>query len=1064
MLLHHVTAAAPGVDIEQVVCRFPGRLDIHRLQRAWQRTLETHEVLRNGFTVDSSGLPWQQPAPVVHVRIQVERQDGSEAHQPDAQLAAYLQADRTRAFDLAVAPLMRWTVIPADAGDILVWTFHHVLLDGRSFPLVLDEVFGQYDGDDGTDRVPAARRRPFRDFCTWLHGRDWATSEGFWRTRLAGFTAPTQLALPAPDGPDAAAGHDEIRIDLPESDTDALTRFAEAIGVTPNTVVQGAWALLLHHYSRESDVVFGATRACRRGAIDDAEGMIGLLINTVPMRVTIDRAMPLASWLAGLRDDWRALRDHELTPLALVQQWSEVPRGQSLFTTLVVYEHQTLDGMMRARGGAWTGRQVEYHGQTNFDVTLTAYGGRVLHLRLGYYRDRLGTGQARRMLGHLRTLLGAMPSRATTPVGDIPFQTDADRVATLALSNETDVDYGEPEHLLAAFEACAARHPDAAALTFRDETTSYGDLDRGANRLAHLLRARGVTPGQRVAVCLERSSDLLLALYGVLKAGCAYVPVDPDYPADRVAFMLADAEPALVIVDRPDRIPATGVAAPIFAFDRERAALAGMSSTRPDVLVDPSQPAYMIYTSGSTGRPKGAPNSHRGIVNRLWWMQHEYRLTPADAVLQKTPFSFDVSVWELFWPLMVGARLVIAEPGGHRDPQYLIRTIDAERITVVHFVPSMLRVFLSAPDVGRCTSLREVICSGEALPPDLVDQCHAALPATVRNLYGPTEAAVDVTHWTCPRGGPTSRVPIGRPVANTRCYILDDRGVPVPRGVPGELYIAGVQVGLGYHNRPDLTAERFLADPFASRPGARMYRTGDLCRHLEDGAIEYLGRLDHQVKIRGFRIELGEIEAALSALPTIHEAVVMAREDEPGDRRIVAYVVAQGTATGLVDLWRAALAATLPEYMLPQHFVVLAELPLSPNGKVDRKRLPRPVVDRGPASEGLAPSSVLERQIAAIWSEVLGVPHVGVRDNFFEAGGQSLKLMQVHHQLRVKLDFDIPIVTLFQHPTIASLSEVLAARGTGGTAAPAVDTAVTDRAARQRAAAARMKSTMGKGR
>jgi amino acid adenylation domain-containing protein len=782
------------------------------------------------------------------------------------------------------------------------------------------------------------------------------------------------------------------------------------------------------------------------------------------MRVMVDRATPLASWLAGLRDDWRELRDHECTPLALVQQWSDVPRGQSLFNTLVVYEHQTLDAMMRARGGAWADRHVQYHGQTNVDVTLTAYGGRTLHLRLGYYRDRLGTEAARRMLGHLRTLLESMPSRAATPIGDIPFQADADRVATLALSNDTSVDYDQPEHLLAAFEAYAARQPDATALSFRGETTSYGDLDRTANRLAHVLRARGVTPGQRVAVCLDRSSDLLLALYGVLKAGCAYVPVDPDYPADRVAFMLADAEPALVIVDRLDRLSAAGPTAKAFVFDRDRAELTGVPPTRPDIATDPGQPAYMIYTSGSTGRPKGAPNSHRGIVNRLWWMQHEYRLTPADAVLQKTPFSFDVSVWELFWPLMVGARLVIAEPGGHRDPQYLIRTISAERITVVHFVPSMLRVFLSAPEVDRCGSLREVICSGEALPPDLVDRCHAALPATVRNLYGPTEAAVDVTHWTCPRGGLTTRVPIGRPVANTRCYILDDRLAPVPRGVPGELYIGGVQVGLGYHHRPDLTAERFLPDPFSSRPGARLYRTGDLCRHLEDGAIEYLGRLDHQVKIRGFRIELGEIEAALSALPTVHEAVVMAREDEPGDTRIVAYVVARGVGTDLVDVWRGALAATLPDYMVPQHFVVLAELPLSPNGKVDRKQLPRPAVDRGPAAAFVAPSSGLEGQIAAIWGDVLGLSHVGVRDNFFEVGGQSLKLMQVHHQLRARLEIDIPIVTLFQHPTVASLAAVLAARGAGGPAAPVVDAAVTDRAARQRAAAARMKAALGKGR
>ncbi|MFZ0962496.1 MAG: amino acid adenylation domain-containing protein [Terriglobia bacterium] len=460
------------------------------------------------------------------------------------------------------------------------------------------------------------------------------------------------------------------------------------------------------------------------------------------------------------------------------------------------------------------------------------------------------------------------------------------------------------------FEAQAERTRDQVALVFEQQTLTYGELNRRANQLAHHLRGLGVGPEVLVAVCMERSVELVVALYGVLKAGGAYVPVDPDYPQERVAYMLQDAgAPVLLTQSRlVGRLPSHD--GKVVCLDTEWGRMAGEDMANPAKATAPENLAYVIYTSGSTGRPKGAMNTHRGICNRLLWMQDQYGLTGADKVLQKTPFSFDVSVWEFFWPLLVGARLVVAEPGGHRDGAYLVKLIREQGVTVLHFVPSMLRVFLEEPEVEKCQSLRHVMCSGEALPYDLQEQFFRLLPSQLHNLYGPTEAAVDVTHWTCRRGDERKIVPIGRPVANTQIYILDHHLQPVPMGVPGELHIGGVQVGRGYHKRPELTAEKFIPDPFSGDPEARLYKTGDLCRWLADGAVEYLGRMDFQVKIRGYRIELGEIESVLLSHPGVREAIVMAREDIPGDARLVAYVVPKRE-----DPSDAPEAQTLAEYV-----------------------------------------------------------------------------------------------------------------------------------------------------
>ncbi|HLM54812.1 MAG TPA: amino acid adenylation domain-containing protein [Pyrinomonadaceae bacterium] len=588
---------------------------------------------------------------------------------------------------------------------------------------------------------------------------------------------------------------------------------------------------------------------------------------------------------------------------------------------------------------------------------------------------------------------------------------------------------GEGLHQL--FEAQAARTPDAVAVTFEGRHLTYRELNERANRLARLLIRSGVGPDGVVPICVERSIEMVVGLYGILKAGAAYLPLDPAYPAERLAFMLRDCSPSVLLTQRRllEALPAHGARA--VCLDADRGEIEAEEGDNPAVGVAPDNLAYVIYTSGSTGKPKGAMNTHRAIRNRLLWMQEAYGLDASDRVLQKTPFSFDVSVWEFFWPLMTGARLVVARPLGHHDNAYLADVIEAERITTLHFVPSMLRLFLEEPELGRrCGSLRRVVCSGEALTYDLQSRFFSRLDAELHNLYGPTEAAVDVTFWQCERAGDLRVVPIGRPIANTEILLLDEELRPVPVGVEGELHIGGICLARGYLNRAALTAERFIPHPSSQEAGGRLYKTGDVARYLPGGAIEYVGRIDHQVKICGVRIELGEIEAAAVEHPSVREAVVLAREDAPGDKRLAAYLLADEAGGGRPadGELRAFLRGRLPHYMVPSAYVWLEQWPLTTSGKVDRLRLPAPPPAAHDERQSAAPRNIVEELIAGVWCEVMGLASVGVNDNFFDLGGHSLLAAKLVSRLRRDLRAEVSVSDLFDSPTVARLAAGIGAR------------------------------------
>ncbi|MFE7929518.1 amino acid adenylation domain-containing protein [Streptomyces sp. NPDC057456] len=1019
-MLFHALYDDEGSDVYtvQTSLELTGPLDRDALRTACQTVLTRHPALRAGFLQRGTGRAVQ----IVPRAVEAPWAEDDLSPLPEAERSAALDRitaeDRERRFSLSAPPLVRFRLLRTAADrHVLLLTNHHILLDGWSLPLVLRDLFELYDRGGSADGMPPAPS--FRRHLAWLAGQDREAAEQAWRTALGDLDEPTLVASAgAGDGPSVFPRRVVTR--LTEPLTAELTRFARSRGLTVNTLVQAAWALSLARATGRQDVVFGATVSGRPAELPGVEETVGLFINTVPVRVRLDPAEPFDALLERVQEEQAALLPHHHLALADIQRSAGLG---DLFDTAVVFENAPFDqeALDRTFGGVRVAllEDTAATGTTHYPLSLVAVPGRRLRLDLSHRADVVDETSARRLARGLVRILGALAATPELPCGSVGALDAEDRAALSAAGTGPAVPHPATT-LPELFAAQVARTPSAPAVVFEGATLTYAELDERATRLAHALRARGAGPSRIVAVALPRSPDLLVTLYAVHKAGAAYLPVDPDYPPDRVRYMLDDASPALVVTPE------------VYGRLAEEAVTDGGELPR----VDPRQPAYMIYTSGSTGRPKGVLVPHQGIVNRLLWMQSAYELTPADRVLQKTPSSFDVSVWEFFWPLITGAALVVARPEGHKDPAYLAELIRRERVTTLHFVPSMLESFLRTPAAAECTGLRRVICSGEALPASLADRFHDLFDGAgteLHNLYGPTEASVDVTHRRSHRGTPTASVPIGRPVDNTGVHVLDAGLQPARAGVPGELYLTGVQLAHGYHGRQALTAERFVADPFGP-PGSRMYRTGDIVRWTEDGELLYLGRADDQVKIRGFRIELGEIESVLARHPSVGTPAVVVREDRPGVRRLVAYVVPAdpaGAAGFDAEELRAHCADGLPEHMVPQAFVPLARLPLSLSGKLDRKALPAPAFT---AVGGRTAEGPVEETLCALFAEVLGVPGVGPDDGFFELGGDSILSIQLVAGAR-RAGLSLTPRDVFRHRTVAALATVATPVGT----APALE-------------------------
>ncbi|HYG62804.1 MAG TPA: amino acid adenylation domain-containing protein, partial [Thermoanaerobaculia bacterium] len=1031
MLFHLLDEPEAGLNVIQMSCALRGSLDVDAFRRALGRVIERHAVLRTSFLWEEVDQPLQVVDREVPVPLAVEDWSGLGVEERRHRLEEYLESDLARGFDLTQAPLMRMLLAREEA-DLhrLVWSIQLILFDGWSLPAVIGEVLFHYEAFRAGDepRLPTPRR--YRDYIAWLLQREAGDGERFWRRELAGFTEPTPL--PGDRGPGRRPAMAQRRVFLPEPDTAALQALARRERLTLNTVVQAAWALLLARAGGLDEVVFGATVSGRPHDLPGVEGMIGLFINTLPVRVRLDPGGDPVEWLRGLQERQSEARQHEHVPLVDVQGWSEVPRGLPLFESIVVFENYPVSEAVAGGRGTLELDEIRVLDANSYPLTLEIQPGARLSLRLTYDGSRFDLRTIEELLSRLGDLLRQLAAGGAR-LSDL-LLTAAER-QQLAKWNDTAVPRPPGLSLHGLFLARAATAPDAVALSFEGAGVSYGELRRRAGLLARRLRSLGCGPETRAAVALERSPELVIALLGVLESGAAYVPLDPEQPAERLGRMLEDARPVALLTraDLLPRLPETAVPTLLFAGEEP----GRRSPGEPPALGDDDQLAYVIFTSGSTGRPKASMLHHRGIVNRLLWMAETYGLSPADVVLQKTPVGFDVSVWELFTPLATGGRLVLARPDGHREPDYLAGLIAREGVTVLHFVASMLRSYLDTPDLPACPSPRLLVASGEALTADLVARYGGRFPAAaLENLYGPTETSVEVSAWSC-AGQEDGPVPIGHPVANVRLHLIGRHGEPAAVGAPGELWIAGVAVGRGYLGRPDLTAERFVPDPFPGLPGDRGYRTGDLARRRPDGAIEFLGRIDQQVKIRGFRIEPEEIAAVLTSHPAVRQAVVMAVEGDGGGPRLVAWVVAKdGDGAGVAEL-RQHLRGHLPEPMVPELIVPLAALPLTASGKVDRRALPLPETWDGGAAAGehVAPRNGFEEILADIWAAVLGRERVGAQDDFFALGGHSLLGVQVISRVRAAFGVELPVRALFNARTIAGLA-ALVEEATRGGAAP----------------------------
>ncbi|MEJ2735565.1 MAG: amino acid adenylation domain-containing protein [Anaerolineae bacterium] len=1017
----------PAYNLSYAV-RLKGRLDVGALQRSLNEIVRRHESLRTNLAV-ANGQPVQIVSPTLDLALPITDLEGLRAAQQEAKIQELADEEARHRFDLERDSLIRAGLLrQGEQEHVLILTIHHTVSDGWSIGVFYRELSALYQAFSTGQSSPLPELRiQYPDFAIWQ--RQWLQEQAlesqlsYWKQQLGrnppALELPTDRLRPAVQTYRGAKKFVAISADLHR----ALKALSQQERCTLFMTLLAAFKTVLYRYSGQDDIVVGSPIAARNRP--ELEGLIGLFLNMLVFRTDLSRDPTFRELLARVREVTLAAYSNQDVPFETLVQALQPPRDPSrspLFQ--VLFEVSPMEAL-ELPGLSVSTLDVD-NGAAQFDLSLRlAEGAEGVVGHFEYNTDLFDAATIDRLAAHLQTLLASATQDPDQHISELPLLSEAEKHRILVEWNDTAAEYAHHLCLHQLFERQSERTPDAVAVSFEGNALTYQTLNQRANQLAHHLQGLGVGPDVLVGVHMERSLEMVIALYGILKAGGAYVPLDPEYPPERVAFMLEDTEVPVLLTQEHlvDSLPEHG--ARVICLDSDWETIARESTDSPSSGVTADNLAYVIYTSGSTGRPKGVMNSHRGISNRLLWMQDMYQLTEADRVLQKTPFSFDVSVWEFFWPLLVGARLVVARPRGHMDSTYLVRTIVQQRITTMHFVPSMLQIFLEDPEVERCHSLRRVICSGEALPYDLQERFFARLGADLHNLYGPTEAAVDVSHWRCRQESNLRTVPIGRPVANTQLYVLDRRMQPVPIGVGGELHIGGVQVARGYLNRPELTASKFVPDPFNDDPQARLYKTGDVVRYLPDGNLEFLGRLDFQVKVRGFRIELGEIEAVMGQHPAVRETVVVAREETPGDKRLVAYVVPGRDSAPRISELREYLQEKLPEYMVPAAFVLQEALPLTPSGKVDRRNLPAPEWERQSEKDYVAPQKELEKTIAGIWQQLLQLERVGIDDSFFELGGHSLLIVQAHRQLSDLTDRELSITDMFRYPTIRTLSEYL---------------------------------------
>ncbi|MGW4401272.1 non-ribosomal peptide synthase/polyketide synthase [Amycolatopsis nivea] len=995
MVFHSLVDTGSSAYFDQFRLRLAGVRDPHALAEAWQRVVDRTPILRSSTVWDGVDEPVQRVHREVWVPIGQHDWRGLAPEEQQAELAKLLEADLAAGMDLTTPPLMRLEIARVADDEVqLLWTSHHVLLDGWSTAQVFGEVCEQYTAIVEGTPAKLTPRRPFRDYLAWLAGQDRAAAEEHWRDVLDGFAAPTPLPYDRrPTEAHRAESGATVLVELSAAESAALRDMAKTAALTVNSVVQGAWALLLARYSGEPDVLFGTTVSGRPPELPGVEAMIGMFINTVPTRVEVRNGQSAAEWLRAIQAEQADARRYDFLALSQLQTFTGVPAGAALFDSVVVFENYPIEDS--GQDGVRV-LDVESLDTTSYPLNLTAYLHDRLGLELSYDPKLFDASTAQRLAGHLAQLVRAIADDPERRVGSLSPLTADERDQVLALGHGDTADL-PAETVLDVFDATVARRPHETALVFHDTVLDYAEVDARATRLAEELIERGAGPERVVAVMLPRSAEAVIAVLAIFKAGAVYLPIDADLPEERVRFLLDDARP-VVVLGRPDESYAPP--APL--------------SKRPDA----DTAAYVIYTSGSTGTPKGVVVEHRALVNLLVAHRAIFLERGRERAALTASLAFDAS-WEPLLAMFDGHELHVLDDDTRLDPVALVRAVRAHGLNLLDLTPAYLQQLLDAGLATGEVRPRTVITGGEAATETLWRQL-AAADVTGHNYYGPTEATVDSIH--APVTG--DQVLIGRPLTNFRAYVLGDTGEPVPPGLPGELFLAGPQLARGYLGRSGLSADRFVADPFGP-PGERMYRTGDQVRWTAEGSLDYLGRVDDQVKIRGFRVEPGEIETVLRRHPAIADVTVIAREG-----RLVAYVV--GEARGLREWTRERL----PEHLVPSAFVSLDALPLNRNGKLDRRALPAP--GRAGTAEYVAPRTTAEQRLAAIWADVLGIDRVGADDSFFELGGDSILSMRITSRVRAEFGVEVSPRMLFSAPTLSQFAAELPVEQAAAEAIPVV--------------------------
>ncbi|WP_225000412.1 non-ribosomal peptide synthetase, partial [Cesiribacter sp. SM1] len=1020
LLFHGVYDGHAVAYVEQMSCRFSG-LQLGQFKQSWQNLLRNHSILRTSFHYQELNIPVQCVHETVELPFTVLDFSQLSTEEQEKQLAAFREADKKKGFDFTQAPLLRLSLIRLSGEEVyqMVWTYHHLLLDGWSLPILLQELLTTYEALQQDIELAMQDVDQYEDFIRYLQKKDALLAEQFWKGYLLGVEEPTLLPFVA-NRQDRNKGGNEYwkeKWELEDLLQEELQRFGQSQHLTANTLVQGVWSYLLYRYTGQQNPVYGVTVAGRPTDLPAAESRIGLYINTLPLHTPVEEGQLVVEWLKNLQDGHSGAREHAYTPLSTIQNWQGI-RGD-MFDTLLVFENYPIGDVFSKDWGLKVD-SLEMEEQTNYPLAITVQTGRKLSVEWGFNPGLISRETVARIKLHFAQVLEQIIRQPELKLSELELLSLEERVLLLEKYNSTAVNYPAGETLVDLFEEQANLTPDAVALIYNDQQLTYQQLNQKSGQLARYLRAKGVREETLVPICVDRSIEMMIGLLGIMKAGGAYVPIDPTYPSERVAWMLEDTAARICVCgSKQAALVSVKAEMELVLLDKDWDTVAEAPAEKLPVILQPTNLAYVIYTSGSTGKPKGVLVEHKGVVNLVHHQRDYYHIKRSDRILQISNYTFDASVEQMFLALSNGASLVLVPREVLLDPAALTDLLIAQQVTHLHATPSLLQQIRP----GNYEYLKNVIAGGEPCPASLATAWHQW--ANFYNEYGPTETTVTATEirYAPDQFMDHTLIPIGKPLANTKAYVLDRAGRLVPQGVAGELCIGGVQVTRGYLNREELTAQKFVKDPFSREADARMYKTGDLVRWLEDGELEFLGRMDDQVKIRGYRIELGEVENVLNQCSGVKQAVVLAREDAGGHKRLLAYIRAAGKFNR--EAIKKELSAILPEYMIPSILVEVAEIPLTANGKVDKKALPDIGAEEQLSSTYLAPRTETEEKLALIWQELLGVEKVGVEDNFFELGGDSIITIQLVSRAR-RAGFTFQPRDVFEHQTIAALAGVVA--------------------------------------